>query len=88
MAGKTFRSVVIILASAAWAQAEMKTLQLKDGSSVTGDVSETAGGYLVKSKYGSREISKSDVAKITVAMSFTDEYKQKLTGIDAKSAEC
>jgi hypothetical protein len=87
MAGKTFLSVVIILASAAWAQAEMKTLQLKDGSSVTGDVSETAGGYLVKSKYGSREISKSDVVKIADVVSFLDEYKQKLAGIDAKSAE-
>lgn len=87
MAGKAFLSVVVILASAAWAQAEMKTLQLKDGSSVTGDVTETPGGYTVKSKYGSREISKDDVVKVSAVVSFQDEYKQKLAAIDPKSAE-
>ncbi|MCY2928120.1 MAG: hypothetical protein NTV86_01235 [Planctomycetota bacterium] len=87
MAGRVLMGVVIVLASAAWAPAAMKTLVLKDGSTVTGDVSETAGGYLVKSKYGSREISRDDVAKVTDVMSFSEEYKQKLAGIDAKSAD-
>ena len=87
MAGKMVLGVMVLLASAAWARGEMKTLQLKDGSSVTGDVTETAGGYLVKSRYGSREISRGDVAKVTDALTFMDEYKQKLAGIDAKSAE-
>jgi hypothetical protein len=66
---------------------ETKKVTLKDGSSVLGQVTNTATGYEVKTRYGAFQYTFDQVATVADIGSPQDEYQQRLAKIDPKSAQ-
>ena len=62
---------------AAVALAETKTVILKDGSKFTGDVVETETGYQVRTRFGVRNIPRSEVESITVTLTPAEEFETR-----------
>lgn len=64
-----------------------KTVILKNGGTVTGEVTETPEGYEVKKKLGTKTLGtmfykRADVAKVVDAVSPTDEYDKRRAAVD------
>ena len=60
-----------VLLVAAGALAEMKTLLLKDGRRITGDVTRTAAGYRIEMALGSLNFTRDQVLKSGTTFSLT-----------------
>ncbi|MHC4561227.1 MAG: tetratricopeptide repeat protein [Planctomycetota bacterium] len=66
----------LILVSAV--SAATKTLILKDGSRITGEVTETDEGYEVRSRFGVRKVARYNVERIIDVIDPKDEYAKRL----------
>jgi len=83
---KVFLGSVICLL-AALAVAQMKTVTLKDGRKITGEVTKTDDGYQIKRKYGVVVVSKDQVVSIEDVTTPQEQYRQRLAKIDRKSPQ-
>ncbi len=86
---KALFSLVCSLLLAAAALAATKTVILKDGRKLTGEVTETKdGNIIVKTKYGeTAPIKPDEIQSIEDVVTPEEEYARKLKEIDPKSAD-
>ena len=77
----------LFLVTAAVVQAEPKTLKLRNGSQITGEVTKTDSGYHVVMKYGEADYPVSDVLEVVTETSPLQDYQQRAAKIDPNSAE-
>ena len=64
-----------------------KTVILKSGQAITGEVTETPEGYQVKKKLGTMFYKRADVAKVIDAVSPSAEYDNRRADIDDKDPD-
>jgi hypothetical protein len=69
------------------AEAENKTLKLRDGRQMTGEITKTEDGYLVTNDYGTAKFTDSEVLEVVEEVSPLKEYQQRLAKIDPNSAD-
>ena len=74
--------VVACLVTLTSLQAETKTLVLKDGAKVTGEVTEVEDGYEVKTRFGIRKVKRYEVKEILVTLTPEEEYAKLLDDLD------
>jgi len=74
--------VVACLVTLTSLQAETKTLILKDGARVTGEVTEVEDGYEVKTRFGIRKVKRYEVKEIIVTLTPEEEYAKLLDELD------
>ena len=77
-----------LLLTSSLAIAAPQTVNLKNGGSITGEVTKTPDGYVVRQANGIEvSLRESQVASVTEPTDFASEYQKKLAQIDVKSAE-
>jgi len=86
MGRTTLLTLGCCLLLAATSLAETKTVVLKDGRRITGEVIETAAGYEVRTKLGVVIFDKDQVESVTEAFDPVKEYESRLAKIDTESA--
>lgn len=79
-------SLVACLAMTAIAYGANKTVILKDGRKISGEVTKTDSGYSVKTDGGEVQFKDSEVASVVDAADIQKEYQDRLAKIDDKDA--
>lgn len=81
-------AAAVVLACVLVVGAAQQQLVLKDGRKLVGDVTRTEKGYQIKTPSGIvTEIAASDVMSIADLVTPTDEFRQRLSKIDAKNPD-
>lgn len=78
-------AVCVLVCAAAWGKA--RTVVLKKGGHVTGEVTETPDGYRVKTAYGVLEYTKDQVLSVSDALTPRQEYERRRAEIAPGKAE-
>lgn len=86
-----FRSTLIRLAGCALiaviAVGQTKVITLKDGREVTGEVTRTDSGYVVKTRFATLSIADDQVVSVKDVVTPEQEYQQRLAKIDPADAQ-
>jgi hypothetical protein len=78
----------IVACAALLAGGEVKTIRFKDGGSVSGEITKSEKGYIVKTKEGAViEVPTERIAKIEDATGPEQEYNKRLAAIDKNDAD-
>jgi len=81
-----FRAMCCLLLLAV-ALGQVKTITLKDGREITGQVTKTDEGYQVRTKFGVVTFSAEQVASIVDVVTPEQEYQKRLAKIDPDKSE-
>jgi hypothetical protein len=76
-------SLVVLLAAPAWAD----VVHLKNGGRVEGKVTDKGDSYLVKHRFGSLTVKKSDVVSIEKKATLSEIYGKKRAAVDVKDPD-
>ncbi|HOD82840.1 MAG: hypothetical protein BWX88_04449 [Planctomycetes bacterium ADurb.Bin126] len=77
--------VISCLAHLAWAGS--KSVRLKDGRVLTGEVTKTDDGYVIKMAFGEQTVKAGDVVSIVDVITPEEEFKQRFAKLDKKDPD-
>ncbi len=87
MAMRRIVATLVLFLAASIAMAEVKTVVLKNGERVTGEVTKTPEGYRVETKMGAKTYPNDQVASVEAVSSTADEYAELVKKTNAKTAD-
>ncbi len=80
-------AMLVLCLAASLAMAEPKTVVLKNGEKITGEVTKTPEGYRVETKMGTKTYRNDEVSTVETAQSLAEQYQEMLKRVDPKTAD-